>query len=231
MYIQSLEAVVQSGTVSFDVAEKYLSLYIGESDWKEKLGQLWTVQKKKLKDEEKAKEFVKKSIACACLSPIINKVTIPDEKHVLLFWVSGWPQFHERDWFAMFQDVIKKDIEIEKSRRKIIQLGIFDQLDMSPLTRQAYNWIYDRLDREFYLSIDKKNEAIEKIKNLVKIYGGAIICNLFTNYSSHVDKILNWRSGYFIEREIHKVYSFDQITKIKLAEINKTNKNYIRMIK
>jgi len=231
MYIQSLDSVVQNGTVSFDVAEKYLALYIGESDWKEKLGQLWSVQKKKLKDDEKAKEFVKKSIACACLSPIVNKVTIPDERHVLLFWVSGWPQFNERDWFSMFQDVVKKDIEIEKSRRRIMQLGIFDQIDMSPLTRQAYNWIYDRLDKESFASEEKKNEAVEKIKNLVKIYGGAIICNLFTNYSSHVDKILNWRSGYFIEREIYKVYSFDQITKIKMAEINKTNKNYIRTLK
>jgi hypothetical protein len=231
MYIQSLEAVVQDGTVSFDVAEKYLSLYIGDSDWKEKIGQLWSVQKKKLKDDSLAKDFVKKSIACACLSPIINKVSIPDEKHVLIFWVSGWPQFNERDWFALFQDVIKKDIEIEKNRRKIFYLGIFDQIDMSPLTRQAYNWIYDRLDKESFESEDKKNEAIEKIKNLVKIYGGAIICNLFTNYSSNIDKILNWRSGYFIEREIYKVYSLDQIIKIKSAEINKTNKNYIKTIK
>lgn len=231
MYIQSLETVVSDGTISFDVAEKYLNLYVGEADWKEKIGQLWTVQKKKIKDEEKAKEFVKKSVACACLSPVINKVAIPDERHVLLFWVSGWPQFNERDWFAMFQDVIKKDIEIEKNRRKIIQLGIFEQIDMSPLTRQAYNWIYDRLDRENFSSEDKKLEAVDKIKNLVKIYGGAIICNLFTNYSSHIEKILNWRSGYFIEREIYKVYSIDQIAKIKTAEINKTNKNYIRTIR
>lgn len=231
MYIQSLESVVNDGTVSFDLAEKYLTLYIGECDWKEKIGQLWTVQKKKIQNEDKAKDFVKKSIACTCLSPIVNKVNIPDEKHVLLFWVSGWPQFNERDWFAMFQDVVKKDIEIEKSRRKIIQLGIFDQIDMSPLTRQAYNWIYDRLDKENFSSEDKKTEAVEKIKNLVKIYGGAIICNLFTNYSSHVDKVLNWRSGYFIEREIYKVYSIDQIMKIKSAEINKTNKNYIRTLK
>lgn len=231
MYIQSLEAVVKDGTVSFDVAEKYLNLYIGEADWKEKIGQLWSVQKRKIKDEDKAKEFVKKSVACACLSPVINKVSIPDEKHVLLFWVSGWPQFNERDWFALFQDVVKKDIEIEKNRRKVLKLGIFDQIDMSPLTRQAYNWVYDKLEKESFLSEDQKYAAIEKIKNLVKIYGGAIICNVFTNYSSHVDKVLNWKSGYFIEREIYKVYTLDQLIKIKTTEINKTNKNYIKTVK
>lgn len=227
MYIQSLEAVVADGTVSFDVAEKYLTLYLGEADWKEKISQLWSTQKKKLKDETKAKEFVKKSVACACLTPILDKSTIPDENYVLLFWVSGWTQFNERDWFSLFQEVVKKDLEIEKNRKNILKLGIFDQIDMSPLTRQAFNWIYERLDKESFSSVEKKEESIEKIKNLVKIYGGAIVCNLFTNHSGALDKILNWKSGYFIEREIYKVYSIEQIAKIKTAEINKTNKNYI----
>ena len=221
MYIQSLEAVVNDGTISFDVAEKYLTIYLGPADWKEKIGQMWSVQKKKLNDENKAKDFVKKSVACACLSPVINKSVIPEENHVLLFWVSGWPQFNERDWFALLRDVIKKDIEIESSRRRVLSTGVFDQLDMSPLTRQAYNWLYEKLDRE----------AAEKMKNLVKIYGGAIICNVFSNYGLNVEKVLNWKSGYFIEREIHKVYSLDQIIKIKNAEMNKTNKKYIKNFK
>lgn len=231
MYIQSLESVINDGTVPFDVAEKYLTLYLGEAEWKEKISQLWTVQKKKQGSEEKAKEFVKKSIACACLSPIINKSAIPEENHVLLFWVSGWPQFNERDWFGLFQDVIKKDIEIENNRKKIIQMGIFEQIDMSPLTRQAYNWLYEKLEKEKFLDENKKIEAVEKIKNMVKIYGGAIICYMFSNHSLNIDKVLNWKSGYFIEREIYKAYSLEQIMKIKLAEIKKTNKNYIRNFK
>jgi hypothetical protein len=102
---------------------------------------------------------------------------------------------------------------------------------MSPITRQAYNWLYDLLDKEKFDSQEKREEGIQKIKNLVKIYGGAIICNLFTNHQASVDKVLNWKSGYFIEREIYKVYSVDQIIKIKSAEINKTNKNYIKNFK
>lgn len=231
MYIQSLEQVVKEGTLSFDIAEKYLALYLGDAEWKEKISQLWSVQNKKLGDQEKAKDFVKKSIACACLSPVVNKSAIPDENHVLLFWVSGWPQFNERDWFSLFQEVVKKDIEIENSRKKIIQMGIFDQIDMSPLTRQAYNWLYEKLDKEKFSSKEKKAEAIEKIKNLVRIYGGAIICYMFTNHSSSVDKVLNWKSGYFFEREIHRAYNIDQIIKIKSAEISKTNKNYIKNFK
>jgi len=109
-------------------------------------------------------------------------------------------------------------------------LGIFNQIDISPLTRQAYNWLYGNMDTEYFSSKQKKDQAADKLKNLVKIYGGAVICNVFTNYSSHISKVLNWRSGYFIEREIHKVYSLDQILKIKQAELNKMNPKYIKIL-
>lgn len=230
MSIQLLEQFVETNVLTVDLADKYLTLYLGEADWKEKLAQLWTVQSKKL-GEDKARDFVKKSVACACLTTVINKSTIPDENHVLLFWVSGWPQFHERDWYELFKETVKSDIQVERDRSLIIREGIFDHIDIPPLTRQAYNWIYEKLDREKFSSSAKKDEAVTKVKNLIRIYGGAVICNLFTNYSSRIDKVLNWRSGYFIEKEIYKVYSVDQIIKIKKAEIQKTNSNYIKNIK
>jgi len=231
MSIQSMTTVVEDGTMPLDVAEKYLSLYIGECDWNSKIAYLWSTQKKKFKDEDSAKEYVKKSVACACLTLIYNKTAIPEDKSSLLFWVGGWPQFNERDWFSIFREIIKKDLEIDQHRKAVIQLGVFDYIDMSPITRQAYNWLYDLLDKEKFDSQEKREEGIQKIKNLVKIYGGAIICNLFTNHQASVDKVLNWKSGYFIEREIYKVYSVDQIIKIKSAEVNKTNKNYIKNFK
>jgi hypothetical protein len=230
MSTQELEQFVTTDVLTKALAAKYLTLYLGESEWKDKIDQLFVVQKKKL-GEDKAKDFVKKSIACACLSPVINKSAIPDEKHVLLFWVSGWPQFNERDWFVLFRDVLKADIQIEKNRFLILQEGVFDHIDIPPLTRQAYNWLYEKLDKESFSSQDKKEEAVTKMKNLIKIYGGAVICNVFTNYGLNIEKVLNWRSGYFIEREIHKVYSTEQIIKIKKAEIHKTNLNYIKSIK
>jgi hypothetical protein len=62
------------------------------------------------------------------------------------------------------------------------------------------------------------------------VYGGAVICNVFVNYKLNIDKVFNWRSGYFFEKEIHKIYSFDQIEKIKLSEINKINSKHIKLI-
>jgi hypothetical protein len=229
MSVSASKNFLDNNSLSIELAEKYLTLYLGEADWSEKISQLWAVQSKR-HGEEKAKEIVKKSIACACLSPIINKTNIPDENHVLIFWVSGWPQFHERDWFSMLKDVVKSDLEIEKNRSLIMQLGIFEQIDIPPLTRQAYNWLYEKLDEEKFSSQDQKEKCVTKMKNLVRIYGGAVICNVFTNYSSQIEKVLNWKSGYFIEKEIYKVYSLDQIIKIKNAEMQKTNSNYIRKI-
>lgn len=229
MSIQMMDQLIKNNSLSIDVADKYLTLYLGESNWPEKISQLWTVQSKR-HGEEKAKEVVKKCIACACLSPIVNKTAIPEENHVLIFWVAGWPQFNERDWFEMFKEVVKSDLQIEKNRLTIIQSGIFEHIDIPPLTRQAYNWLNDKVNQEKFVNEELKEKSVTKMKNLVRIYGGAVLCNLFTNYSSNVERVLNWKSGYFVEKEIYKVYSLDQIIKIKKSEIQKTNSNYIRKV-
>jgi len=229
MSIQMMDQLIKNNSLSIDVADKYLTLYLGESNWPEKISQLWTVQSKR-HGEEKAKEIVKKCIACACLSPIVNKTAIPEENHVLIFWVAGWPQFNERDWFEMFKEVVKSDLQIEKNRLTIMKFGIFEHIDIPPLTRQAYNWLNEKVNQEKFVNQELKEKSVTKMKNLVRIYGGAVLCNLFTNYSSNVERVLNWKSGYFVEKEIYKVYSLDQIIKIKKSEIQKTNSNYIRKV-
>jgi hypothetical protein len=77
---------------------------------------------------------------------------------------------------------------------------------------------------------DNKENLVNKFSNLVRAYGGAIICNMFVNHKMNIDKILNWRSGYFFEKEIYKVYSVEQIVKIKNSELNKTNSQYVKKI-
>jgi hypothetical protein len=53
---------------------------------------------------------------------------------------------------------------------------------------------------------------------------------MFVNHKKNVNNVFNWRSGYFFEREIHKVYSLQDILKIKNTEIEKTNSKYIKKI-
>jgi hypothetical protein len=115
-------------------------------------------------------------------------------------------------------------------RNQIIVLGIIDPIDISPITRQAYNWLYQKAEE--FEDMSKVDASIlkDKLTNLVKAYGGAVICNIFMNHKSNVDKVFNWRSGYFFEKQIHNVYSVEQIKKIKLAELAKTNNKYIKTI-
>ena len=53
---------------------------------------------------------------------------------------------------------------------------------------------------------------------------------MFVKHKSNVNKVFNWRSGYFFEKEIHKVYKIDEILKIKSTELQKLNQKYVKKI-
>lgn len=229
---QDIIEAVKNGSLSVPLAEKYLRLYVADIDWSVHIANLWKNFSSKLKDEQLAKEQMKKSIACTILLPFVEKTQIPDPPQNLLFWSSTWKQFNEHQWLDLLIEIFKEDINISINRNKLIQLGVVDPVDISPITRQAYNWIYEKVESsiklspEFVISVDVK----DKITNLVRAYGGAVICNVFINHKLNVDKVLNWRSGYFFEKQIYKVYSIDQMIKIKTAELNKTNSKYIKKV-
>jgi hypothetical protein len=230
MSIQDLEKVINDNTIPLDVAEKYLTLFLGEYEWKKSISRLWDISGSKKLNEEDRKLFVKKSISCAALISYTEKTTIPELPENLLFWCSGWAQFNERDWFQMFQDLVRKDIEIIQNRNKIIMLGVIDPIDISPLTRQAFNWLYDQAKSSDSIDADNAEEVKLKFSNLVKAYGGAVICNLFVKHKKSIQDVFNWRSGYFFERELHKAYSLDNLIKIKTTELQKVNQNYVKRI-
>jgi len=223
---EEIKEVLLNGSLSLSLAERYLKLYVADIDWSIHIGNLYKNFSNKLKNESLAKEGVRKAIACTILLPLVKKTTIPDPPSNLLFWCTAWQEFDEADWFALFASVLKEDLEIINHRNKALQLGIIDPIDVTPITRQAYNWMYEKAidsHSDKYINDDLKN----KLFNLVRAYGGAVICNMFVSHKLNIDKVLNWRSGYFFEKQIYKVYSIDQILKIKATELNKTNQKYI----
>lgn len=228
MSIADVQQAVEDNTLPVSVAEKYLKLYVADIDWQSHITRLWSLTSSKISDQNLAKEYMKRAISCATILPLVEKTQIPDPPSNLLFWCTGWRQFNEQDWFQMLLEIMKEDIQITNSRNKIIQIGVIDPIDVSPITRQAYNWLFDKVSS----SEDEFNELEIKTKlgNLVRAYGGAVICNMFMNYKLNIDKVLNWRSGYFFEKQIFKVYNTDQIIKIKTAELNKTNQKYIKRV-
>jgi hypothetical protein len=230
MSLEELSKVVEHNVLPVDVAQKYLNLYVGESDWSKHINKLWVNLENKNKNLDVSKEEIKKVIACTLLLPTVEKTTIPDPCHLILFWCTSWSQLNERDWFGMLKDVIKKDLMIQLNMKRLLEIGVIDPIDYSPLTRQAYNWLYSEAENSSSVTNENKKEIQKRLQNIVRIYGGAVISNIFTNHKNHLSKVHNWKSGYFFEREIYNIYTFDQIQKIKTLEIQKLNPKYIKTL-
>lgn len=228
MQISEVVNAVETNSMSVDLADKYLKLYVADIDWRPHIAALWSNASKKYSDEVQIKDYVKRAISCTTILPLVEKTQIPDPPSNLLFWCTGWKQFNENDWFDLFLSVLREDIKIQENRNKVIEIGVIERVDVSPITRQAYNWLYERVLEDKSVSEDSLNDIKAKMINLVRAYGGASICNVFVKYKNHVDKIMNWRSGYFFEKELHKIYNVDQLIKIKSAELSKTNSKYIK---
>jgi hypothetical protein len=230
MSLDILEKVIQEDTIPLEVAEKYLNIFLGPTDWKKNINKLWEISGSKSKDVDSRKAFMKRAISCAALLPYTEKSQVPSPPENLLFWCTAWVQFNEKDWFDIFKKVVKEDIDIAKNRNKAILLGVIDPIDISPLGRQAFNWLYEKARENEDLDTLNVEGLKIKLSNIVKSYGGAVVCNMFVNHKKNVNNVFNWRSGYFFEREIHKVYSLQDILKIKNTEIEKTNSKYIKKI-
>lgn len=225
-----LKDAIENNVLSLDLADRYLNIYISDIDWKPHLLDLWGVAQKKSSSEQEAKKYMRNAIACAMLLPLVEKTQIPDPPSNLIFWCTAWKQFESRDWFEELKKVFLEDIKISDVRNNLIELGVFTRVDALPITRQAFNWIYEKVIEEKSLNKNSIDSTKNKINNLVRVYGGAAVCSVFVKHSSNVDNVLNWRSGYFFEKELHKIYDSDKLKKIKRAEIEKTNSKYIKIL-
>lgn len=230
MLIEDLQKVINEDTLPTEVADAYLKIYVADIDWKTHIGKFWSNTKSKSPNEDQAKLHIKKTIACTTLLPYYDKTIIPDPPQNLLFWIPTWNQFTEKDWLELYKKMIKTDIEIRKNRKQMLACGVIDSIDYIPLTRQAFNWLYNKAEETNCINDDNKKDLIKKFQNLIKIYGGATICNVFSKHESNVSKVVNWRSGYFIEKEIYKIYTIDQMKKIKQTEISKIDPKHIKTL-
>lgn len=230
MIVDDLERVIKDDILSVDVADMYLKIYVSDIDWKPYIANFWNNTKNKMTNEQEAKTHMKKAIACTTLAPIYDKTIIPDPPQNLLFWLPTWRQFSEKDWIDLYKKMVSEDIGIRKNRKKMLSFGIIDSVDYVPMTRQAFNWLYAKAEETNCIDNINKKDIIKKFENLVKIYGGAVICNMFAKHQNHIDKVINWRSGYFIEKEIYKAYTIEQIIKIKRLELSKIDPKFIKQL-
>lgn len=221
---QDIRELLEEDTLSLPLAEYYLNIYVGSSEWRKHLLSLWP-------KVNKDKDTMRKMVACTILLPAEETHIVADPPHRLLFGIRSFDQYKEKDWFKEFQKVVTRDSEIEQYRMKALGLGVIDPIDFAPNTRQAFNWLYGKAEDSGVITTDNKDDIVRRFKNLVLAYGGAVICNIFTRHDDALKKIPNWRSGYFFERAIFDVYKPEQVFKIKKMELDQTSERLVKRIR
>lgn len=210
-------------TSSEDRWNKYLQFYVAQIDWRPHLKTLdaQTLRKNSRLSPSELRQLLDKQKACTVLLPYYDKSKILNPPENLLFQVGNWHQMNERDWFSELKEILAQDTAYDFFKDDLLDLGIIDPLEFNPITRQAYNWLIQRAEQ----SADGCSlEAARRFKNLVYIYGGAVICSVFQKpeWQKKIRDLHNWRTGYFFRRLIHEIYpNIEDIKKIKKMEINK----------
>lgn len=234
LFIDHLKRIVEQDVLPKEVAEKYLSVYLEEADWAAHINTLYSILRKRYaNDTAVLKTQMKQAISCALLLPVVDRTTYVDRNNPqnLLFKCVSYHQFNERDWFSMFKEEVKQDLKVTDWRNKCLSVGIIDPIDIAPYTRQAYNWLFSAADRSKDITDENKKDISDRMRNLVWAYGGLNICNMFSRYQDSLDKkVVNWRTGYFFEKDFFNHYTIDQVLKIKKAELEKTNKKLVKKI-
>lgn len=205
-------------------AEKYLSLYVADVEWGPILQDLRSMN---ISPEEKWKRM-----AFVIMLPTYEQNAFKNTDMKNIFnWCFKWQQYNSRSWIDELKDVYLKDKKIEPIRNKCLDLGIIYPLHYNPITRQAFNWLMSKAE-ENKLTIDSTVSS-EKLQNLVHVYGGKVVCGVFEKpeWSTKIDRMPHWRSGYFFERLIHEVYTENQILEIKAHEINKLKNSGSNLVK
>lgn len=211
-------------------AIKYLTIYVGESDWEINIDRLYARLSKNLGKDETI-PMMRKILSCTILLPTYNKAIVPDVPENLLHQVQYWHQFGEKDWAKLMSEVVDRDHNIVTWRSQCQSLGVVYPIEFSPMTRQAHNWLFAEAEKAGVVNAQNKASISSAWERLVLVYGGMVICNIFEKQKFKLKKIYNWKTNYFFERLIFDVYKPEQVFKMKKQELEKTNPTLVRKIK
>lgn len=216
-------------TLDDETLIKYLNLYNADIDWSVPLAKVAN------KFSNEGREGLEKRAAATILMPVmdrsIQKRDFPPEG--LLFGCAKFDTYDEMDWRKNLKKVISQDRATLELRIQALDLGIISPVEYNARSRQAYNWLTSAAEASETTRDCDKAQIRQKMETLVFIYGGAVICNVFDKpeYGKWIKQLMNWRTGYFFERLIHRIYTPEQILKIKrhdIEEIKRTNPELIK---
>lgn len=227
-----MRTIAEEGKGLDALASRYLTIYVGQSDWNRHIANLANRLVRK-HGEQAAKDLLRKAISFAIILPAFDRSTRidPDHPENLLFWGMKYDQFPQKDWFKELRKIIGRDILVQQWQEQALTLGVIDPIDYQPYCRQAYLWLCQRAEDTGALT--STDTVVKKqFQTLVWVYGGVVVSNMFTHYDALLKKkVINWRSGYFFQRAIFDVYSIEQVLRIKKTELDKTNDKLIKTVR
>jgi hypothetical protein len=218
------------GTLDIKAAVRYLTIYLGEpvqGDWESHIGELYNRHKPK---QEDIAAFMRNTISCAILMPLHDQVNTEHPENVL-HKCPYWRQINERDWFADLRKIAAEDLDIMTNRAQMLSLGVIEPLAWQPYTRQAFNWLYAHSERAGCITEENKDVIRTRMSNLVYAYGGMVTCAVFEKSPDWVKRVNNWRTGYFFEKTIYKVFTAEEMYKIKKRELEKSDEKLVKSIR
>lgn len=223
--------VLKHGRFPKKTAIRYLNLYLGSADWEKSLNIVWNRINRF--NRMNTDHQMRQEVSCAILLPAIDRSMPlnPENPQNLLLSIYKYHQLKDRDWFEKFQETFQRDVDIDTWRSQVVGCGIIRPVEYAPMPRQAFNWLYLRAEEAgVIISPEIKQDISERFTRLVEVYGGAVICNIFSRHSEILKKIVNWRTQYFFERAIFNVYTSEQVLKIKKAELEQTNQKLVQSV-
>lgn len=209
---------------------RYLGIYNADIDWGHHLLDLRNRLFRKY-GETNGRIQMRQQIACSILLPMYDPSVITNPPENLLYRCGAYSQFGARQWIDEYIKIYLKDRQVDEFRKSLVDdLGIIHPIEYVPIARQAYRWLCERVEGSVEKELQSK--AKKRMENLVFTYGGAAICSVFDKpeYSKKINKLPNWRSGYFFEKLLHEVYKKEELYKIKQVEMNRIDKNLVKKI-
>lgn len=206
------------------LGNRYLNIYVAERDWLPDIERVFTRTRGNTQQ-------CQERVSAAILMPLVSKVQIPDPPENLLYMCHKYHQFEGHDWYDMWVKTALKDRKIASFRTKCENVGIIENVDFVPTTRQAYRWLIEESVNAGDLTDQNKTRVEAALLRLVWAYGGVPIVETFNKNSFAIKKeMVNWRTGYFFEKIMHKTFREDQLLIMKKEEL-RSNPTRVKTVK
>ncbi len=216
----------QTSVWTIENLSKYLSIYYSDQvEWEEQLKRL----SRQVSDSSRRR----KQAAYTILAPYLHKTAKTTPIESLLFVCNKWADYDDLDWVDKLEETYYEDIATEALRAELLALGYIHPIEHDPRCRQALKWLCEQAGKQDEIALSPpqtKSSITNKYKGLIYTYGPSSVCALFQKpelKQQLLNNVHNWKTAYFVEKELRKHNTPKQLIERKSIDLNRTNKELI----